>query len=67
MSFFDKTKPLGLPDGSIRAVLAIITVGATIAVLVNLALDTGKVPDMLTVLGSTAFGWYFGTRSAQPK
>jgi hypothetical protein len=52
-------EPLGLPRGSIRAILAGTVVGGTI-VLYGI---TGNVPDWLISAFGTAFGFYFGSRS----
>jgi len=53
-------EPLGLPRGSVRAILAGLVIGGTIA-LYGL---TGSVPDWLISAFGTAFGFYFGSRSA---
>ncbi|RLI74772.1 hypothetical protein DRO97_05120 [Archaeoglobales archaeon] len=57
----EKNEPLGLPRGSIRAILALVTIGGTI-VLYGL---TGNVPDWLISAFGTAFGFYFGSRAVK--
>lgn len=52
-------EPLGLPKGSVRAILAIAVVGGTIFI----HLWSGQVPDWLISAFGTAFGFYFGSRS----
>jgi len=51
-------KPLGLPTGSVRAVLALGLTAAAIALAFIGALDPGKVYDLAIL----AVGFYFVTR-----
>jgi hypothetical protein len=51
-------KPLGLPEGSIRALLALTVVGATVMYLfINKSVPT----ELVGVLGAVV-GFYFGSR-----
>jgi len=53
-------KPLGLPEGSVRALLALTIVGASVVYLfVNKSLPTG----LVGVLGAV-IGFYFGQKVA---
>jgi len=54
-------EPLGLPRGSIRAILALIVISGTL--LAHFL--SGEVPDWLISAFGTAFGFYFGSRSAK--
>ena len=56
----NKTEALGLPPGSVRAILALTLVAATIV----LTITTGKVPPELAVMASMAVGSYF--QKSQP-
>ena len=51
--------PLGLPKGSVRAILAILLVLG----LIVYAIIYQSVLDVLAVLVSTAVGYYFGLRT----
>lgn len=54
-------KPLGLPGGSVRAMLAILIVGASVAYLfINKELPTG----LVGVLGAVV-GFYFASRKKE--
>ena len=53
-------EPLGLPRGSVRAILAVAVVSGTMFI----HFWTGEVPDWLISAFGTAFGFYFGSRSA---
>lgn len=59
-------EPLGLPRGSVRAILAIILVGGFIAyTLIN-----GTANDVFMALSATVsvvIGYYFGSRSSETK
>ena len=55
--------PLGLPEGSIRGILAITV---TVAVLIYPALSSVSVPDFLENAFLLIIGLYFGNRSATP-
>jgi len=56
-----KNEPLGLPRGTVRAILTFAIVGGTLIIYVV----KGDVPDWLISAFGTAFGFYFGTRGAQ--
>ena len=53
-------EPLGLPKGSVRAILAVTTIGGAVAMY----MAGITVPDWLISMAGTAFGFYFGTRAA---
>ncbi|AGK61506.1 hypothetical protein Asulf_01528 [Archaeoglobus sulfaticallidus PM70-1] len=54
----ESNEPLGLPRGSVRAILAIVTVGGAVVMhAMNIT-----VPDWLISMAGTAFGFYFGMR-----
>lgn len=55
------SEPLGLPKGSVRALLAIGVVFGTVFI----HLVTGEVPDWLISAFGTAFGFYFGSRTGK--
>jgi hypothetical protein len=59
MAFFDKTKPIGLPDGSVRAILTLAIVGSSI---VMAFMD--KVPVEVLALLGVVVNDYFGQRKA---
>lgn len=53
--------PLWLPEGSIRAIIAIIAMlGALI-----LMYSTGELPEWLMTMMATIIGYYFATRAAE--
>jgi len=52
-------EPLGLPKGSVRAILAISVISGTMFIY----LWSGEVPDWLISAFGTAFGFYFGSRA----
>lgn len=54
-----KTTPLGLPAGTVRAILAFVLVGA---LMVAYFLQLPKV-EVLSGLAGMALGFYFGQRS----
>ena len=60
--------PLGLPDGSLRAVLAFMLVAFigfyVYANVLSLSADL-KIPDSLLGIIATVIGFYFGSRSAE--
>jgi len=60
--------PLGLPDGSLRAVLAFLLVAFigfyVYANVLSLSTDL-KIPDSLLGIIATVIGFYFGSRSAE--
>lgn len=53
-------EPLGLPRGSVRAILAIMIVAATLYMVAA----TGVMPQALTGMAGVVVGWYFGARGA---
>jgi len=59
----EEKEPLGLPRGSVRAILSI---GVVFGAIILYAL-TGNVPDWLISAFGTAFGIYFGQRSVMNK
>jgi len=52
-------EPLGLPKGSVRALMALAVIGGTMFIY----LWTNEVPDWLISAFGTAFGFYFGNRA----
>lgn len=54
-------EPLGLPKGSIRAILTLVIV---VGVLIALFTVKGEIVDKLTPIASMVFGYYFGSRGA---
>lgn len=60
------TQPLGLPAGSVRAILALLIVGSTI-VFNGIAMLTGNPTDPMTVgLAGMVVGYYFAKRGDDP-
>jgi hypothetical protein len=58
--------PLGLPDGSVRAVLAMLLVGITAAVMfIPVAKGTDDVKAMFVLLTGIAVRDYFASRDRQ--
>lgn len=58
----NSSEPLGLPRGSVRAILALAIVGSTI-VFNGIAMVTGGTPDATTVgLAGMVVGYYFAKR-----
>jgi hypothetical protein len=58
--------PLGLPNGSVRAILAILLVGITAAVLfIPVAEDSNDVKAMFVLLTGIAVRDYFSSRDRQ--
>ena len=56
--FLDKTQPLGLPEGSVRAMIAI---GLTVAIIVAIFVGV-VVPDVLFGFMAAIIGFYFASR-----
>lgn len=54
----NKTEPLGLPRGSVRAILALMITGAVLA----LTVIRGAIPTDLVPLASVVVTYYFVTR-----
>lgn len=52
-------EPLGLPHGSVRAILALMVVGATVGAYAL----SGQVAEGLIGIAGMVIGYYFGTRS----
>lgn len=59
MSFFDKGEPLGLPKGSVRALLALIVVISTITAV--FVLDESRYAALLGLVGAVIV-YYFEQR-----
>lgn len=58
----NRNEPLGLPRGSVRAILALLLVGSTI-VFNGAAIVTGGAPDPTTIgLTGMVVGYYFARR-----
>lgn len=53
-------EPLGLPQGTVRAIITMVLILALIALVF-----LGKTSSYLEVLASAAFGYYFGTRGKE--
>ena len=53
-------EPLGLPQGSVRAIITIILILAVIGMSF-----VGSTSEFLISLTSAAFGYYFGTRASE--
>jgi len=61
-------RALALPNGSIRAMLALLTVGSFVLVLAsNSDAHFGEVVTAFGTLTGSMIGFYFGTRAAQNK
>jgi len=60
MPFFDSTKPLGLPAGSIRAIIALSVIGLTAYSYLN-----GINSEALAALSGAIITFYFKTRTDQ--
>ena len=58
------SEPLGLPRGSVRAILALLTVGVTMGVNAVLVLNGGTVDAGFLGVGTLVLGYYFGTRQS---
>ena len=59
---FDKNQPLGLPEGSVRAIIAIgLTVTVIVAIFVN-----RQVPDVVFGFMAAIIGFYFASRDKTP-
>lgn len=56
-------EPLGLPKGSIRAILALGTVGASIACLVKQIITF----EQFITMNTAVFAFYFGTKKEDSK
>ena len=54
-------KPLNLPPGSVRAILAI----AIVLGILLLSLLNKSIPDQLWTAGAMIIGFYFGTRATK--
>lgn len=62
MSILNSTEPLGLPTGSVRAIIALMITAATLYVYAT----TGTPPVGLTEIDASVITWYFVTRSDAP-
>jgi len=59
----DRTQPLGLPQGSVRAVLTVL-----LTVAGSLAVVTGhEVPTSFLIVWEGALAWYFVSRATAPR
>lgn len=63
MKLFSYDEPLGLPKGSVRALLTL----ATFAAGVTMMMLGKEIPDVFAALWATVAAFYFGTRSAEEK
>jgi len=60
-SFFKNEEPLGLPKGSVRALIAIaITVSVVVAMFLGI-----EVPGEVFGFTASIIGFYFGARAAE--
>ena len=59
-------EPLGLPRGSVRAILALFTVGSSILANVALIFTAREADPALIGLASGVLFYYFGTREQAP-
>jgi hypothetical protein len=57
----DKRAPLGLPEGTIRAIIAVLVVGGCVAYL----LIYKTLPESLVGIAGIVIGYYFGTRQGE--
>ena len=64
MSFLNNGEALGLPKGTVRALLALILVGAFIAAVFVGVSDEGLVA--LSAMASSAVTFYFTKRANEP-
>ena len=58
MAVLDSSKPLGLPDGSVRAIIALMFTATLCAMFVT----QQEINDVLLGISSVIVGAYFGTR-----
>lgn len=56
MAVFDSSQPLALPEGSIRALLALLVIGGDIFMQCYFK----WAPPALDTMAAMAFAWYFG-------
>ncbi len=61
MAFFNSEAPLGLPKGSVRAIIALTLITTT----AYLSVTTGEVPEGLIALSGAVGIYYFKTRESQ--
>lgn len=54
--------PLWMPPGSVRAILALTLIGATI----YMAVVGGEIPQVLGTLAAAVVAFYFGSRASKP-
>lgn len=55
--------PLGLPQGSVRAIITILALGTYFAASLYAMISGKVIPDGLTNIAITVVAFYFGTRS----
>lgn len=61
MAFFNKNEAFGLPQGTVRATLALLLVGALVAAIVYYDVNAEGI-TLLSTLAGSALGYYFGAR-----
>jgi hypothetical protein len=57
-----RNEPLGLPKGSVRAIIALGIVGGSMMLVY---VKNGDAPDWIISAFSTTFGFYFGSRASK--
>lgn len=60
MGYFNNEHPLGLPKGSVRAIILLVSL-LTVAIAVHRPIE---VPEELWALLIAAFAFYYGTKAA---
>lgn len=55
------TRSLGLPKGSVRALIALTTIGTVVYLVLG---GTTEIPDWLNTIISMIIGFYFGQKAA---
>lgn len=61
----NSNEPLGLPRGSVRAILALLAVGGTLLANIALLFQGREVDPALLGVGTLVLGYYFGQRQAE--
>lgn len=62
MNWLQKDQPLGLPPGSVRAIMALSLIVTTLVLFVK----DGAVPAELLTLDAAVAGVYYGAKLAKP-
>lgn len=62
MNWLQKDQPLGLPPGSVRAIMALALIVTTLVLFVK----DGAAPTELLTLDGAVAGVYFGAKLAKP-